>query len=126
MLTPRESLSLKLFGGLMLCIAAFAALSPNHEQPAAAADPIKPEDIVSVLPGSPGCISEPLFNELVGHLVAKEKTKANAMFADMSCYWLPEKEKFRVLHIGGGSVEIVNAATTLPAGIWTYIEAIHK
>lgn len=87
---------------------------------------IHAEDIISVIPNSFGCISEESFNKTVGYLVAKEKTKASSMFTELECFYLPTTEKFKVLHVGYGVIEIVNVKSDMSHGMWTYVESADR
>lgn len=70
------------------------------------------------------CSSQEFLNQLMGHLVKEEKTKASAMFNEFDCFPIPETEKFKVLSVKGDMLEITNIKNSDSIGVWAYTESM--
>lgn len=87
---------------------------------------ISPEEIVKMRPNSFACVSKDDLMEVVGHAIAHEVTKADAMFADFRCSPIPVTETYKVIHVESGIIEFVNTKSASAEGMWTIIESASK
>jgi hypothetical protein len=84
---------------------------------------IHAESVVKFKQGTFACISRADFSEAVTHIVAKEKTKLDAMFFAARCMMVPTTESYKVLHVEQDAIEFINAGTSKSEGMWAYREA---
>lgn len=102
-------------------VLAVCACSGQPDTPAVKAP--KAEDIISLHAHAVGCFSRDDFHEWVRHAVSGEKTKMQAMLDGLECMPLPTTEKYKVLQVDRGAMEIVNSTSDKTDGIWTFIES---
>ncbi len=85
----------------------------------AAAQKFRPETFVKTNDGASACSSKAVLTELMEHIKAGEKTKAEGMFWGRKCVALDAGLRFKVLHVEDQFVEMVGDASGSRDGVWT-------
>jgi hypothetical protein len=103
-----------------------SAQTAVNDGPSRAAPVLKPQMIVT--PADSGvwgaCRSRALLQELHAHLLAGEKSQAQAMVQNQDCMTLPQDGRFRVLSVRDGMVEFVLFSSRSATGYWALMETI--
>lgn len=102
----------------------FATLLLASVALSAQAQPLKPEQIVSLRPNgfAIACNSPASLEKLIGHAVADEKTKLAAMLP-WPCTQIPPAPRYKLLSVRTTMVEFTPADSGASEGVWTAIEA---
>lgn len=80
---------------------------------------IQPQQTITFMPNSFGCLSKDKFDSANKHAQAGEQQKMQEFFEGYQCISTPEDAHFRVVQVVGHDVEFVNASNSDTQGLWT-------
>lgn len=90
------------------------AIDPQYTAP----KPLQAEDMVTLKDAAFACLTKDQLYQAVGHAARHEETKFKAMFSGFECIVAPPSETFKILHVEGDVVELVNVKSGSASGMW--------